>query len=192
MMIDPDDIRQRLSSHRLRALPQDDLHPSAVLLPLYMHEGNERILFTRRTDHLSHHSGEISFPGGRWQESDRDLLETALRETEEEMGIAPGDVEVLGRLDDCISVHGYHVTPFVGVIPHPYPLQVNRDEIAEVIDVSAARLLDPSIFRVEDWQHKGRVHPVCFYTVGAHEIWGLTAGILRQFLNRVFVSETIA
>ncbi len=187
-MIAPADIRERLSFHPPRVLPQDGLHPAAVLLPLYQSQGKERILFTRRTEHLSHHSGEISFPGGRWQESDRSLLETALRETEEEMGIAPEDVEVLGRLDDCISVHGYHVTPFVGVIPHPYPLRVNRQEIAEVIDVSAARLLDPSVFRVEDWRHKGRTHPVCFYSVEAHEIWGLTAGILRQFLSRVFVS----
>jgi hypothetical protein len=102
------------------------------------------------------------------------------------MGIRPADVEVLGRLSDFFSIHGYHVVPFVGRIPYPYPYRVNPGEIAEVIELPLRRLLDPAIFRKEHWTHQGRVHPVCFYTLEGHEVWGLTAAILRQFLKLVF------
>ena len=100
------------------------------------------------------------------------------------MGIRPEDVAVLGRLDDFISVYGYHVAPFVGMIPHPYPYRVNGGEIAEVLEIPLSVLRDPAVCRKEDWRHRGRKYPVWFYTVGNHEIWGLTAAILRQFLQR--------
>lgn len=134
---------------------------------------------------MKHHRGEISFPGGVRSAEDADLLRTALRETEEEMGICPADVTVLGRLDDFVSVAGYRVTPFVGTFPHPYSCQVNAEEIAEVIEVPLSVLRDPAIWRKENWHHKGRMYPVHFYTVNGHEIWGLTAAILRQFLKRI-------
>ncbi len=184
-MLDSKHIRRALDRHPLQRLPLETLRPAAVLVPLFLRDGKDHILFTRRPDTMEHHRGEISFPGGRRDGRDRDLLGTALRETEEEMGILPQDVEVLGRLDDFFSVHGYHVTPFVGRFGYPYPFRVDRREIAEVIEVPLKRLRDPAIFRVEDWRHKGRSYPVPFYAVGRHEIWGLTAAILRQFLERV-------
>jgi 8-oxo-dGTP pyrophosphatase MutT (NUDIX family) len=185
-MLDPIHVQKALAGHSVRTIAQEALHPCAVLLLLYAKEEEDCILFTRRTEHLSHHGGEISFPGGRKHSEDVNLVDTALRETEEEMGIFSDDVMVLGRLDDCVSVYGYHVVPFVGTFPYPYPFRVNDQEIAEVIEVPIALLRDPAIFRKEDWRHSGRLHPVCFYTVGKHQIWGLTAGILRQFLERVF------
>ncbi len=178
-----DPVRAVLARHRPRTFAQPDLRPSAVLLPLYDRDGEETLLFTRRTDHLEHHRGEISFPGGAWHPEDRDLAATALRETEEEMGIVAGDVDILGRLDDFYSVHGYHVVPFVGTFPWPYPFRINRDEIAAIIEVPVTALRDPAIFRTEDWQHRGRTHPVHFYRYRGHEIWGLTAAILKQFLE---------
>ncbi len=184
-MVEPGLVSFALEGHPPRALPTAGLRPAAVLLPIYRKQGRDTVLFTRRTDHLSHHRGEISFPGGAWHAGDADLQQTALRETEEEMGIGAADVCVLGRLDDFVSVAGYHVTPYVGTFRYPYPFKVNREEIAEVIEVDLARLRDPAVFRKENWSHRGRQFPVCFYTVDRHEIWGLTAAILRQFLKRV-------
>jgi 8-oxo-dGTP pyrophosphatase MutT (NUDIX family) len=185
MNLDPGRVRQALARQEPRRLPPEDLRPAAVLVPLYNREGEDYVLFTRRTDRLRHHRGEISFPGGRREPDDGDLVTTALRETREELGIAPDDVKVLGRLDDFFSVYGYHVTPYVGFFPWPYPLQADPGEIAEIIEVPLARFRDPAIHRQEDWQHRGRVHPVDFYSVDHHEIWGLTAAILRQFLQRL-------
>ncbi|OHB33494.1 MAG: coenzyme A pyrophosphatase [Desulfuromonadaceae bacterium GWC2_58_13] len=185
-MLDHENVRCRLGRQPHRALPEAGLRPAAVLLPLFRQDDEDMILFTRRTETLNHHRGEISFPGGAWHADDVDLAGTALRETEEEMGIRASDVRMLGRLDDSISIHGYHVASFVGTFPAPYLYTVNRAEIAEVIEVPLQRLRDPAIFHEEDWRHKGRVYPVCFYTVGQHQIWGLTAEILRQFLQRVF------
>ncbi|NIQ98550.1 MAG: CoA pyrophosphatase [Desulfuromonadales bacterium] len=143
------------------------------------------MLFTRRTNDVRHHRGEISFPGGAWEREDRDLQATALRETEEEIGLKAADVTVLGRLDDFESVHGYHVVPYVGCFEAPYRFNLDPRETAALIEVPLARLRDPAIFRIEDWTHKGRRIPVCFYTVDGHEIWGLTADILRQFLAQI-------
>ena len=176
-------ISDILARHRPQQIPRGGLRPAAVLLPVYRRDGEETVLFTRRTDQLEHHAGEISFPGGARHPEDADLAATALRETEEEMGIARGDVLLLGRLDDFYSVHGYHVVPYVGTFPWPYPFRVNRAEIAEVIELPTARLRDPAIFHTEDWQHRGRAHPVHFYLIDGHEIWGLTAAILKQFLE---------
>lgn len=185
-MLDPKDVRRALARHPILTTDPTGLRPAAVLLPLYFREGEDTLLFTRRTDHLEHHRGEISFPGGRRESGDADLRETALRETEEEMGIQRSDVTLLGRLDDFISVHGYHVVPFVGIFPWPYTFRVDEREIAKVIELPLSALRDPGIWRKEDWTHKGRRHPVHFYTIGGDEIWGLTAAILRQFIWRVF------
>jgi 8-oxo-dGTP pyrophosphatase MutT (NUDIX family) len=188
-MLDSVRIARMLANYPPRSTDGNGLQPAAVLLPLYVRDGEETVLFTRRTEHLKHHRGEISFPGGRWQPDDADLRATALRETEEEMGIMVQDVTVLGRLDDFVSVHGYHVVPFIGTFLWPYRFRVDPREIAEVIEVPLATLQDPLRWRQEDWHDRGRHYPVDFCTVGEHEIWGLTAAILRQFLHRVFDGE---
>jgi 8-oxo-dGTP pyrophosphatase MutT (NUDIX family) len=180
-----DRIRAALAAHvRIPMAPGPV--PAAVLLPLYRKGGECHVLFTKRAEHLHHHRGEISFPGGVCHPDDRDLLATALRETREEVGIAPGDVEILGMLDDFHSVYDYRVTPFVGFLPDDYRFSINPDEIDRIIEVPLSRLLDPGIFRAEDWNWKGRIHPVLFYTCGTDEIWGLTAAILHQFIDLVF------
>ncbi|WP_305046438.1 NUDIX hydrolase [Geoalkalibacter sp.] len=184
MSLDRAAVRQALAEHPIARLSTENLAPAAVLLPLFVRDGEDAVLFTRRPDTMPHHQGEISFPGGRRQPGDADLCATALRETQEEMGIAARDVEILGRLDDFFSVHGYHVTPYVGSFPYPYAFRVDPREIAEVIAVPLARLRDPAVFRTEDWSHRGRSWPVHFYRIDHHEIWGLTAAILSQFLER--------
>ena len=182
-MPDLEAIRSALARYPLNTFEPGGLRRSAVLLPLFERRGEDFLLFTRRTHHVRHHRGEISFPGGAWEREDTDLEATALREAEEEVGLRTDDVTVLGRLDDFESVHGYHVVPYVGYFEAPYPYRIDPGEIAEMIEVPVSRLRDPDIFRVEDWRHRGRTVPVFFYTVDDHEIWGLTAEILRQFLE---------
>lgn len=184
-MLDPETVRRVLAAHPCRKIPLGAMREAAVLVPLLVRDGSDHLLFTRRTDHLPHHQGEISFPGGARNREDPDLIATALRETEEEMGIRPEDVTVLGRLDDFHSVHNYHVVPHVGTFPWPYSLQANAREIAEVIILPLDAFADPAVHRQEDWRHRGRSCPVDFYTVGGYVIWGLTAAILRQFMQRI-------
>jgi 8-oxo-dGTP pyrophosphatase MutT (NUDIX family) len=159
--------------------------PAAVLLPLFLRNGEYHLLFTKRTPHLTHHSGEISFPGGVRDPSDGDSAATALREAWEEVGIAPDDVEVLGELDDCHSIHNYLVTPVVGIFPPNYRLTVNESEIERLIEVPLSHFDKPGVFRVEDWQWQGKKRAMYFYIHGEDEIWGLTARILKQFLDIV-------
>lgn len=182
-MLDRVWLSERLQHFPQRTIAADALRPAAVLLPLLIRNGEEYVLFTRRTEHLPHHAGEISFPGGARHSEDTDLAATALRETEEEIGVPAASVELHGRLDDFWSIHGYHVVPYVGTIPHPFSYQVAALEIAALIEAPLDHFRAPGVHHSEDWSHHGRVHPVDFYRYGEHVIWGLTAAILRQFLE---------
>lgn len=155
-------------------------------MPLTLTRDGYSLLVTQRAAHLNHHPGEFSFPGGVRHPEDPDLLATALRETWEEVGIAPADVEILGALDDTYSIHDYLVTPYVGIYPENYSLKFNPHEIDKSICVPLAHLVQPAHFRTEDWTWQGRRHPVHFFTYGKDEIWGMTAGILKQFLDLLF------
>jgi 8-oxo-dGTP pyrophosphatase MutT (NUDIX family) len=182
-MLDRVWLHKRLQRFPQRTIPQESLRPAAVLLPLLIRESEDCVLFTRRTEHLPHHAGEISFPGGARHAGDMDLAATALRETEEEIGVPVDRIELHGRLDDFWSIHGYHVVPYVGTIPYPFSYQVADHEIAELIEAPLDHFRTPGVHHVEDWTHRGRIHPVDFYRFGDHLIWGLTAAILRQFLE---------
>lgn len=182
-MLDRIWLGRRLQLFPQRTIPNDSLRPAAVLLPLLIRDGQDCVLFTRRTEHLQHHGGEISFPGGARHDDDPDLAATALRETAEEIGVPAEHVELHGRLDDFWSIHGYHVVPYVGTISHPFPYRVADQEIAELIEAPLDHFRAAGVHHVQDWTHRGRVHPVDFYRYGEHCIWGLTAAILRQFLE---------
>jgi 8-oxo-dGTP pyrophosphatase MutT (NUDIX family) len=181
-------VRTALAAH-LRVAMEPGPVPAAVLLPLYLKDGEYHLLFTKRTEHLEHHSGEISFPGGVCHPEEQNPLTAALRESWEEVGIAPADVDILGVLDDFYSIHNYLVTPYVGLIPANYPFCPSREEIANLIEVPLSHLRRPEIFRTEDWSWQGRKHPVYFFTYGEFEIWGLTAAILKQFLDLVWTGD---
>ena len=157
---------------------------AAVLIPLFKKDGEYHILFTRRTDKVEHHKGQISFPGGRQDKKDKDLRATALREAREEMGIQEKDVHILGELDDICTVStDFCVSPFVALLPHPYPYKVNPQEIEEVIEVPLSGLLDRRRFRQEIYEKDGQSFPVYFFQHQGHTIWGATARILKQLLD---------
>jgi 8-oxo-dGTP pyrophosphatase MutT (NUDIX family) len=182
-MLDRHWLSRKLQAFPRRTIPQAGLRPAAVLVPLFNVDDRDHLLFTVRTAHLQHHAGEISFPGGGQDANDATLEATALRETEEELGIASEQVTLLGRLDDFYSIHGYHVVPFVGVIPLPEQLRIDRFEIDRVFSAPLAHFREPGVHHVEDWTHEGRDYLVDFYRYSEHVIWGLTGAILRQFLE---------
>ena len=156
---------------------------AAVLIPLLSKNGEWYVLVTQRTQHVEHHKGQISFPGGACDPDDADLQATALRETFEEIGVPPESVEILGALDDFVTVTDFVVSPFVGVIPHPLAYRLNGREVDAVIEVPISYLRDRAHLRVEQREYQGRVHDVLFWDYGSHVIWGATARILKSFLD---------
>ena len=132
---------------------------------------------------MEHHKGEISFPGGGKDPGDKDYLDTALRETYEEMGIRPEDVTVLGQLDDVVTRSRFGVRVFVGAIPHPYTFTPSCREVAEVLEVGLRDLQDPANRREEVHWLNGKTSKAYCYAHGSHLIFGATAQIMTQFLE---------
>jgi 8-oxo-dGTP pyrophosphatase MutT (NUDIX family) len=178
-----DELKARLAARERVAMagPEETWRRAAVLVPLYVRDGSLWVVLTRRTETLEHHRGQISFPGGAEEEEDGTLLATALRETEEEIGISAADVRVLGSLSPLTTVTDFYVEPFVGAIPYPYVFRPAEAEIAEVVEVPVAALLDPSA--LERRALPDRDGPVLFYHHGAHVIWGATASMLKELLD---------
>jgi 8-oxo-dGTP pyrophosphatase MutT (NUDIX family) len=176
-------IQQILSCREKVCIHDPALTRAAVLIPLFKKNGDYHVLLTRRTEHVGTHKGQISFPGGR-QDQGEELLSTALREANEEMGIQEKDVRILGELDDlCTVASDFCISPFVGLIPYPYPFKTNPREIAEIIEVPLSVLLDETKFRQELHQRNNQPVWICFYEHEDHTIWGATARILRQLVE---------
>ncbi len=171
-----------LSQNQKRRIVDPDQTSAAVLLPVYYTDGEYHILFIKRTQKVKKHRGEISFPGGAFEKRDGTLLNTALRETAEEIGLASEEVEILGELDDVVSVKTkYVISPFVAFIPWPYPFQVDGKETEEIIEAPISVLLDHGYSRQE--LRDGKAVTSYFYPYQGRTIWGATAKILYQFLD---------
>ena len=182
-------LREALSRRQKQHIVDAKLVPSAVLVPIYYRQGQYYILFTQRTERVKEHKGQISFPGGACQEGDRTLLDTALRESAEEIGLAPGEVKILGELDDTLTeTSNYNISPFVGVIPWPYQLKVDGWETEEIIEVPISALMDKNSLRQETKIIGGQQVTSYFYHYRGRVIWGATARILHQFLD-IFAIE---
>jgi 8-oxo-dGTP pyrophosphatase MutT (NUDIX family) len=177
--------RRALAVYQPQRLENTSPAPAAVLLPLYRKEGEPSILLTERTHHVEHHKGQISFPGGASDGGDTDLETTALRETFEEVGITPEDVEIIGVLDDLITISDFHVTPYVGLLrgPSPYPFVPHQQEVASLIEVPLRHLLANDSMELELRELRGQPVLVPAYVYGQHRIWGATARILKGFLD---------
>jgi len=179
-------LAQVLSRRDKRCIIDARRTSSAVLLPLYVKDGEYHVLFIQRSARVRDHKNQICFPGGAYEEGDGTLVKTALREAAEEVGIAEGDVEVLGELDDIRTMgSGYIISPFVGVIPWPYDVKVDEWETEEVIEVPLAVLLDRDNVREGTDVLEGRPIPTYSYHYRGRLIWGATARILAQFLGIV-------
>ena len=179
------DARQH---ERLLAL-NGRVRKAAVLLPLVWEADEWRLLFTRRTDHVQDHKGQVSFPGGASEEADGSPLVTALRETEEEIGIPPGKVRILGRLPEVLTNSDYLVTPVVGAVDWPQPLHPSPDEVSRVFTIPLDWLADGRHREERTFtDRKGEERLVTFFQPYDGEmLWGVSAGITVQFLEALGV-----
>ena len=177
-----DEIRRILSTYRKERISDERLIPSAVLILLLEKDRESHLLFTERSYEVRFHRGQVCFPGGARETSDRSLLDTALRETEEEIGVLAKDVEILGELDDTPTLStGYVITPFVGAMPYPYDFECDQRELQQIFFVPLSFLMDGSNIKegLPPWNR--RTVKGYFYEYGGHIIWGATARIVRRF-----------
>jgi len=184
-----DQIRTILSSRKRRVIEHPPFSHAAVLVPLFKKDEDCHLLFTKRSDHVKYHKGEISFPGGVVDEEDLELISTALREAHEEIGLKKSDVQIIGILDDIVTITEFIVTPIVGLFPYPYPFKVSEVEIAELIEVRLSSLLDDECFSEQEIIRGGQKEVVYAYQYEKHIIWGATARILKQFLDLITISK---
>ena len=191
--------RERIAEALARPAPEpdaDDLHmislregtrftEAAVLVPIVNRDGRLQILFTQRTAHLDDHAGQISFPGGRVESGDANREETALRETEEETGLARGAVTVLGRLPVYEIPSGFRITPVVGWVEPPFALQPDPFEVEAIFEAPLGHFLDIANYQRRQFHFRGRHR---HYMAVPHEgryIWGATAGMLYSFARQL-------
>ncbi|MGH7321477.1 MAG: NUDIX hydrolase [Candidatus Rokuibacteriota bacterium] len=191
MTLDPGSLSARLAmvfkGRRRRVVEAGDCVPAAVLV-LFVYRGDEPYLVvTKKTDTVPHHRGQFSFPGGIVETFDGSRVEAALREAQEEIGLDPSAVEVLGLFDDTpTNATRFVITPVVGLCRTAPEFRADGREIERVVEIPLRHLLDPACYREELWERNGVPHPVGFFTCGDDVVWGATARILRGLLDAVF------
>jgi 8-oxo-dGTP pyrophosphatase MutT (NUDIX family) len=168
--------------------PKSDLPKAAVLIAL-TDEENPEVIYTLRSNKVSSHQGEVSFPGGMQEESDTSLIMTALRESEEEIGLPQNCVKILGSLDTMVSRFNVSVTPFVGVIPGDVELNTSSEEIEACFKVPLSFLLKDKRYRNDEVNRNGETFYMPAYKYSSYVIWGLTAMITVNFLNRALEAK---
>lgn len=177
------EIHQRLLSHHPIAFSDETTTRAAVLIPLVQKSDGLYVLFTKRTDSVEHHKGQISFPGGVCDECDDSMVATALREAEEEIGLLSSDVHILGQLDDIHIPSGFVVTPIVGYIEKLPALTTSADEVAELLFIPLSDFFDQTKRSTEMRELKGQLRQIYIYDVWKEPVWGATAHMLKQFID---------
>jgi 8-oxo-dGTP pyrophosphatase MutT (NUDIX family) len=178
------EIKTFLSQRKKEVIIEPSRTSSAVLVPLYQENGKYHIVFIRRSITVPTHKGQIAFPGGARHKTDKTLLDTALRETHEEIGVKPEDVNVLGELDDQITTtSNFILTPFIGVIPWPYHFTLSKAEVETLIFVPLHSLRDKNSRKPEMETLGGQEYPSFAYYYHGKRIWGATARIINMFLQ---------
>jgi 8-oxo-dGTP pyrophosphatase MutT (NUDIX family) len=182
-------ILAHLKDHLTLDLPPEvseaDLVAAGVLVPLFVQAENLRVLFTQRTLLVRDHRGQIAFPGGVKNPEDPHLLATALRETSEEIGLAPEAVEVLGSLAGVTTITGYRITPFVGLIPYPHDFHPSPREVERLLALELTEFYPPERWSSGPYTFQGRMTRVCYWQNGQEVIWGATARILLNLLTHM-------
>ena len=177
-------LKHILSQRRKSYITDASRIASAVLVPIYKKQGEYHILLTQRTETVRNHKGQISFPGGVYEDRDKTLQSTALRECNEEIALAKEVVELLGEMDDFITAtSNYIITPFVATIPWPYTFKPDPREVEEIMEVPVSSLLDKGCLQVETEVTDGQESIAYTYNYRDKVIWGATAEILNQFLD---------
>jgi 8-oxo-dGTP pyrophosphatase MutT (NUDIX family) len=183
------ELRARLTKYAgnnlRKSLSLEGYHRAGVLVPIILHTPTPELLFTKRTELVETHKGQVSFPGGMMDPEDTDVVRTALREAWEEVGIQGSTVEVVGMLDDFPTPSGFVITPVVGLLDHLPPLSPNADEVADVFLMPLTFFADPINGRKELREFQGKQHEVWYYESGTHTIWGATAMIVRSLLKQL-------
>lgn len=159
------------------------LKPAGVLVPVRQHDTGLSVLLTKRSADLKHHAGQVSFPGGRMEASDADIVVTALRETREEVGIVEGQVAIIGYLETMPTVTGYAVTPVVGLVDGRVDLRIDRSEVEYTFEVPLPFLLDPANHRSVQREWQGLSFSMVEFHFDGQRIWGATAQMLLRFIN---------
>ncbi len=175
-----------LGSELAEQLFDTPLTPAAVLIPLIERTDELQVLLTRRTEHLHDHPGQISFPGGRVEATDAGPAATALRETQEEIGLKPGQVELAGYLPPHAVVTGFAITPVVGFVPGDIELKLDGFEVAEAFEVPLAFFLDPGNRQQQERVVRGQCLQVAEFQFRQHRIWGATAQILDSLIKIIY------
>ena len=193
-MIDLKNIYERLSTINTsftsdndlmdcEAVKTENLIEAAVLVPIVERNDGLKVILTKRSNNLKQHPGQISFPGGKSEKTDKSLVATALRETKEEIGIKDKNVEILGQLSQHVTITGFKITPFIGRIRMGFSTEIQTSEVSEIFEVPLSYLSNPRNFRVESVKWKGKKR--FFYSIpyGPYYIWGATARILKNLAD---------
>lgn len=183
--IDLDRLRSVLQPHPLRSVfvvedgvGDEELTPASVLFPIVLRQSGPSVLLTQRTAHLKDHPGQISFPGGRVEPADASPAATALREAQEEIGLASRHVEILGYLPEYRTGTGFRVTPVVAVVKPPFDLRPEPGEVAEIFEVPFSFLMDAANHQQHSLHYRGKLRHYFAMPYGEYFIWGATAGII--------------
>lgn len=174
-----------LQSRTPRTLSGKHFRPAAVLVPIQERSDGDYLVLTQRAEMLNSHSGQVAFPGGKIDLQDRGPLEAALRESQEEIGIDPSHVRILGQLDQVTAASNFLVTPFVGLIPSPYEFSLNQNETTAVFSVPVSVLMDPRSLWVDTTRYPGW-DPIYHFQYQEWDIWGATARIVKQLLELAY------
>ena len=193
-MIDLENISDRLSKINTSLTSDNDLMENevvrtenlieaAVLIPIVERNNGLKVILTKRSNNLKQHPGQVSFPGGKSEKTDKSLVATALRETKEEIGINNKNVEILGQLSKHVTITGFKITPFIGKIRTGFSTKIQTSEVSEIFEVPLSYLSNPKNFRVESVKWKGKKR--FFYSIpyGPYYIWGATARILKNLAD---------
>lgn len=180
-----EELKTRLASRNVRRMDKPDFRRSAVKILIMNKNSAPHVLLTVRTDKVRTHKGQISLPGGSYDEEDGHILETAYRETWEETGIPREKIEYLGVFDEYLSMFGFHISCFVGAVDYPVEYDFNQDEISDYVEAPLSIFVNQDFEKVERMNYQGKDFRIFYYRYEGYQIWGLTARILTEFARKV-------